>query len=70
MNQAVPLLNFLNLPMLKLGGSENLSQCSLRLSLPLQESSSVLDASFPARMLGVHLLVCKELKPKQPKRKS
>ena len=97
-------------PWLKPGGSENLFQCSLRLSLALQhpqpshwiifflngrsalrdialggcrsiptladslsfqhrpsfESGSALGASFPTRMLGVHLL-CKELKPKQPK---
>ena len=33
---------------------------------PSFESGSALGASFPARMLGVHLL-CKELKPKQPK---
>jgi hypothetical protein len=33
---------------------------------PSFESGSALGASFPTRMLGVHLL-CKELKPKQPK---
>jgi hypothetical protein len=33
---------------------------------PSFESGSALGASFPARMLGEHLL-CKELKPKQPK---
>ena len=32
---------------------------------PSFESGSALGASFPAQMLGVHLL-CKELKPKQP----